>query len=96
MAADTMAPIVARTKQAGVWNVPTMAVMAVNVGTIDTKELLVRPELQYIAKDYIDQWLALRARSNIPKQTSDIIQANRLQLLKALNDAGARILLAGC
>ena len=88
-----MAPIIALTKQTRVWNVPTMAVMAVNVGTIDTKQLVRRPELQYIAKDYIDQWLALRARSNIPPQTSDIVQANRLRLLKALNDAGACILL---
>ena len=88
-----MAPIVAQTKQAGVCNVPTMAVMAVNVGAMDTKELVRRPELQYIAKDYVDQWLALRARANIPKPTSDIIQANRMRLLKALNDAGARILL---
>ncbi|PYQ94538.1 MAG: amidohydrolase [Acidobacteria bacterium] len=92
VAADAMVPIVAQTKRAGVWNVPTMAVMVVNVGTIDSKELVVRPELQYIAKDYIDQWLALRARSHIPKQTSDVIQANRMHLLKALNDAGARIL----
>jgi imidazolonepropionase-like amidohydrolase len=90
---DAMAPIVAQTKQTGAWNVPTMAVMAVNIGAIDLKELVARPELQYIAKDYVDQWLALRARSNIPKPTSDIIQTNRLHLLKALNDAGARILL---
>jgi imidazolonepropionase-like amidohydrolase len=88
-----MAEIVAQTKAAGIWNVPTMAVMAVNVGTVDTKELLARPELEYIAKDYIDQWLALRARADIPKPASDIIQANRLHLLRALNDAEARILL---
>jgi cytosine/adenosine deaminase-related metal-dependent hydrolase len=62
----------------------------------DTNELVTRPELQYIAKDYIQQWLALRARSTIPKQTSNVIQANRLRLLKALNDAGARILKRPC
>lgn len=90
---DAMASIVMQTKEAGVWNVPTMAVMAANVGAIETKELAARPELQYIAKDYIDQWLGLRARSHIPKSVSAIIQANRLRLLKALNDAGARILL---
>jgi imidazolonepropionase-like amidohydrolase len=88
-----MAPIVAQTRRANVWNVPTMAVMAVNIGMDDTKELLARPELQYIAADYIRDWLALRARSGIPRQTSEIIQANRLHLLAALNDAGARILL---
>ena len=93
VSAEAMAPIVAQTKQAGVWNVPTMAVMAVNVGTIDNKELVTRDELHYIAKEYIDQWLALRAQSKIPKRTADIIQTNRLHLLKALNDAGAHILL---
>jgi imidazolonepropionase-like amidohydrolase len=91
--ADTIAPIVAETKDAGVWNVPTMAVMAVNVGTVSTNELVKRPELRYIARAYIEQWLALQTRSNIPKPTSEIIQVNRLRLLKALSDAGARILL---
>jgi imidazolonepropionase-like amidohydrolase len=93
VAVEAMAPIVAETRRAAVWNVPTMAVMAVNVGVIDTNELVARPELQYIAKDYVQQWLALQARSTIPKQTAKIIQANRLRLLKALNEAGARILL---
>jgi len=93
IAAEAMAPIVAQTRQAGVWNVPTMAVMAVNVGAIDTKAVVKRPELQHIAKDYIDQWLELLARSSIPRPTSEIIQMNRMRLLKALNDAGARILL---
>jgi imidazolonepropionase-like amidohydrolase len=90
---QAIAPLVAETKAAGVWNVPTMAVMAANVGAIETSELTDRPELEYIGKDYIDQWLALLARSNIPPATSSILQANRLHLLKALNDAGARILL---
>ena len=90
---ETMAPIVAETTRSGVWNVPTMAVMAVNVGMEDTKALVRRPELQYIASEYVDQWLELRRRSNIPKPVSEIIQVNRMRVLKALNDAGAGILL---
>jgi serine/threonine-protein kinase len=37
---DAMATIAAGTKAAGVWNVPTMAVMAANVGVLDTRELI--------------------------------------------------------
>jgi hypothetical protein len=91
--AEAMTSIVEETKQAGVWNVPTMAVMAANVGAIDTKALANRPELEFIASTYVEQWLQLRAKSSIPKPVSEIIQTNRLHLLKALSDTGARILL---
>jgi adenine deaminase len=70
-----------------------MAVMAANVGAIDTKALANRPELEFIASTYVEQWLQLRAKSSIPKPVSEIIQTNRLHLLKALSDTGARILL---
>lgn len=89
---EAFVPIVAKTTSAGVRNVPTMAVMAANVGAIETTELLARPELRYIAKDYIDHWLLLRARTNIPRNTADVIQANRMRLLKALSASGATIL----
>src|SRR5262249_48548522 len=90
---EQLAPIVTETVTAGVWNVPTMAVMAVNVGVVDTGELTARPELDFIARSYVDEWLAIRAKSTIPRPVAEIIQTNRLHLLKALSDAGARILL---
>jgi imidazolonepropionase-like amidohydrolase len=92
LSTDAMLPIVVRTKQAGAWNVPTMAVMAVNVGTVENGELLARPELEYIAASYADDWLRLRARANIPKDIATIIQTNRMRLLKLLHDQGARLL----
>jgi imidazolonepropionase-like amidohydrolase len=88
-----MLPIVARTKQAGAWNVPTMAVMAVNVGTVDNNELLARGELEYIAGSYVDDWLRLRDRADIPKDVAAIIQDNRMRLLTLLHQQGARLLL---
>jgi imidazolonepropionase-like amidohydrolase len=93
LSAAAMLPLVTRTKQSGAWNVPTMAVMAVNVGTVDNSELLARGELEYIPASYVDDWLGLRSRSNIPKNISTIIQANRMQLLKLLHEQGARLLL---
>jgi len=90
---ERLAPIVTETVTFGVWNVPTMAVMAVNVGVVDTAELTARPELQFIARSYLDEWLSIRAKSTIPRPVAEIIQTNRLHLLKALSDAGARILL---
>jgi imidazolonepropionase-like amidohydrolase len=93
LTSEAMAPIVSETTAAGVWNVPTMAVMAVNVGELTNQELTGRSELEYIGRAYIDEWLALRAKAGIPKPVSDVIQKNRLHLLKALNDRGARILL---
>jgi imidazolonepropionase-like amidohydrolase len=93
LSVDAMLPIVRKTKAAGVWNVPTMAVMAVNVGTMDNDALLARPELEYIARSYVDTWLGLRARADIPRDVARIIQANRMQLLKLLHSEGARLLL---
>jgi imidazolonepropionase-like amidohydrolase len=93
LSVDAMLPIVRKTKAAGVWNVPTMAVMAVNVGTADNDALLARSELEYIARSYVDDWLGLRARANIPRDVADVIQANRIQLLKLLHAEGARLLL---
>jgi imidazolonepropionase-like amidohydrolase len=90
---EAFQPLIEKTRAAGIWNVPTMAVMSINVGTVpDTGELLERSELQYVARSYIDDWLKLRAQSNIPKATADIIQTNRMHLLKGLHDAGAGIL----
>jgi hypothetical protein len=91
--AEAITSIVKETTQAGVWNVPTMAVMAANVGAIDTQQLATRPELEFVASVYVEQWLGLRMKSTIPKPVSEIIHTNRLRLLKALSDAGARILL---
>ncbi|HEY7169535.1 MAG TPA: amidohydrolase family protein [Vicinamibacterales bacterium] len=88
-----MLPIVERTRESGAWNVPTMAVMAVNVGTVDDDELLARPELEYLAGSYVDDWLRLRGRANIPRGVATIIQDNRMLLLKLLHDRQARLLL---
>ena len=89
---NSIIPLADATRKAGIWNVPTMAVMAANVGAADVTETMTRHELEYIDREYVDQWVALRARSNIPPPVSEVIQANRLRLLKAMNDAGARIL----
>jgi imidazolonepropionase-like amidohydrolase len=70
-----------------------MAVMAVNVGTLDNEALIARPELEYIARSYVEEWLRLRARNTIPRDVAGIIQANRMQLLRLLHMEGARLLL---
>ena len=42
-----------------------MAVMAANVGVVDTQELAARPELQFIARSYVDEWLAILEPADI-------------------------------
>jgi hypothetical protein len=78
---------------AGVWNCPTMAVMEANLGLVDEAVLLSRPELAYVPEAFVKQWLKIRSYGNPPRAVSEAMERNRRNLLKALNDANARILL---
>lgn len=90
---EKLLDVVRRTVDAGVWNTPTMAVMEANLGIIDTAHLLSRPELEYIPEAFFKQWLKIRSFGNPPKAVSEVMQKNRMILLKALSDANAPILL---
>jgi hypothetical protein len=93
VAREKVLEVVRRTLDAGTWNCPTMAVMETNLGLIEEARLLSRPELEYVPEAFVKQWLKIRSYGNPPRGVSEAMEENRMTLLKALNEAHARILL---
>lgn len=89
--------LAARTRAAGVWNVPTQ-VLFENLASDEPGEVLAaRPEMRYMPAAVVAQWV--EAKKNLANQLG---QANlvrlvevRRQLIRALQDSGAGLLL-GC
>jgi hypothetical protein len=86
--------IVARTRQAGVWNVPTQILMDNLAGSESADELAARPEMRYWFPNQIEQWKNTK-REFEQEPASRRLQwlLVRRQLIKELYDAGGRILL---
>jgi len=100
-----MAKLARKTREAGVWNVPTMAVW-VDFYSKDTGEELLRkkPELQYLSHTLVDQWIRGKNALLRPplrgfmgfvpaSATGDRVIEVRRKMLRALHEAGARIAL---
>lgn len=86
--------IITRTRQAGVWNVPTQVLMDNLAGSESADELAARPEMRYWFPNQIEQW------KNTKREFEQEPAARRLQwllvrrqLIKQLYDAGAGLLL---
>jgi imidazolonepropionase-like amidohydrolase len=83
-----------KTKQYGVWIVPTMALWEVFFGPESADELLKRPELRYLPESMRAQWtkqkqsLAAQRNAGDAKQTLEL----RRKMLSALYKAGAPIM----
>jgi imidazolonepropionase-like amidohydrolase len=90
-----LADVVKRSKAAGVWVVPTMALWEVLFDTIDLKTLRNYPELKYVSQQAVDQWTAAwNDRLNqMPRDAATNIINNRVKILRALNEGGVRILM---
>ncbi len=88
--------IVRRTREAGAWVVPTMALWEVLIGARDLETLLAYPELRYMPPSMVENWIrAHRARVNDPRydrKRAERIAANRKEILRALHRGGVRIL----
>lgn len=86
--------IVARTRQAGVWNVPTQILMDNLAGPESADELARRPEMRYWYPNQIEQWKNTK-REFEQEPASRRLQwlLIRRQLIKQLHDAGAGLLL---
>jgi len=92
-----LALILAKTRQAGAWVVPTMALWEVLINALPLEELKKYPELRYTTPREIEQWSTAYERRKLtpfykqgdPKQ----IAANRIALLRAMSRAGVRILM---
>jgi imidazolonepropionase-like amidohydrolase len=92
-----LADVVRRTKTAGAWIVPTMALWETLIGYTDMNTLAAMPELKYAPPQQVEQWkTAHQNRLNQPnfdRKKAELIATNRMRILKALHDGGVRILL---
>ncbi|HEV2668049.1 MAG TPA: amidohydrolase family protein [Blastocatellia bacterium] len=92
-----LADVVRRTKTAGAWIVPTMALWETLIGHTDLSTLAAMPELKYAPPQQVEQWrTAHQNRLNQPnfdRKKAELIATNRMRILKSLHDGGVRILL---
>lgn len=92
-----LADIVRRTREAGAWVVPTMALWEVLLGTLPLEELQAYPELRYMPPQQVAQWTNIyRQRISSPqynRATAERIVENRMRILRALHEGGVGILM---
>jgi imidazolonepropionase-like amidohydrolase len=89
--------IARRTREAGVWNVPTQTLMESFATPESAEQLARRPELRYIPRAELQRWITWKVESadgqHIPRADLDAWITARRRLIKALHDAGAGLLL---
>jgi imidazolonepropionase-like amidohydrolase len=90
-----LAAIVKKSKDAGVWIVPTSALWEVLFNTIPLETLKAYPELKYVPANAVNQWsAAYTARlSQVPREAAKNVIENRTRILRALHEGGVRILI---
>lgn len=92
-----LAEAVRKTKEAGTWIVPTMAVWEVLIGAASAEKVLAYPELKWMPRDQLANWeKSLRGRfadSQFDQQKALRVAAARKRILKALHEGGVRLLL---
>jgi hypothetical protein len=94
---ERLAEVVRRTREAGAWVVPTMALWEVLYNTADLDSLRAYPELRYVPRQQVEAWTnAFRQRMASPQfnaiASANVIE-NRVRILGALHRGGARILM---
>ena len=67
--------LVASTKAAGVWNVPTQSLIPAFMGAESTEALAARPEMRYLPKQLTDQWVT--SRDNFLKGIASVTPEQR-------------------
>lgn len=95
--ASRIAALAAATRQAGVWNVPTQSLMEHLASTTAPEQMAHWPEMRYMPPQTVAQWVQRKrdfqaAAGFTPERARRYIQIRR-QLIKALHDAGAGLLL---
>ena len=89
--------LVAKTKQAGTWVVPTMVVWETLEGPVTPESRTSLPELKYLSSQQVAQWTkSLENRLKNPKfnrDTAKIYIDNRMKILQALHKGGVGVLL---
>ena len=90
--------LVAATANAGVWNVPTQTLIEnVPAPSPTVDELLARPELDYVSRQTREQWANAKRQitgaAGYDANRARALVAVRRELIEALHDAGAGLLL---
>ncbi|HYC61556.1 MAG TPA: amidohydrolase family protein [Thermoanaerobaculia bacterium] len=90
-----LAAIVKKSKEAGVWIVPTSALWAVLFNGTPLETLKAYPELKYVPESAVNTWAKMyEARTRqIPAADAKNILANRTRILRALHQGGVKILM---
>ena len=92
-----LAEAVELTKEADAWIVPTMILWETILGYTDLDWATSLPELQYMPPATVQSWIGSHTnRVNNPNLNRTALQThvdNRMNLLKAMNEKGARILM---
>jgi imidazolonepropionase-like amidohydrolase len=92
-----LSDVVRRTKAAGAWIVPTMALWETLIGYTDLDTLGAMHELKYTPPKQVEQWKAIHqkrvSQPNFDRKKVELIATNRKRILRALNEGGVRILL---
>ncbi|HEX7153055.1 MAG TPA: amidohydrolase family protein [Thermoanaerobaculia bacterium] len=93
--AKKLAELVALSKKAGVWIVPTSALWEVLYGTIPLDTLKSYAELKYVPQTAVDNWSkAFEQRlAQMPRDEAKNVIDNRTRILRALHEGGVRILM---
>ena len=89
-----------QTRAAGVWNTPTMFLWESFFTPIAAEEMERRPEMRYATRAWLTQWgnqkrqrLAADQKDGITPEIANRHISLRRRMLKALSDAGAKILM---
>ena len=86
-----------QTAAAGTWNVPTESLFEHRVGDISVADLRNRPEMRYMPRSTVDQWVRSKEQQLEERGFSAAIAERaidiRRQLILALHRAGAGLLL---
>lgn len=92
-----MPAAVARTREAGTWNVPTLTLVE-HMASPESAEAMLRwPEMRYMPASERERWRRAKheyaARETFQPEAAQALVALRRDLLKALHDGGAPIVL---
>jgi imidazolonepropionase-like amidohydrolase len=89
--------LVVKSRQAGVWVVPTLVVWETLQGPVTLESRTSQPELKYLPAQQVAQWTrGLEARltkESFNRERAKIYIDNRMKILQALHKGGVRVLL---
>ena len=97
---DKVNELARRTRDAGVWNVPTMFLWESLYGSFAPETAAVRPEMKYAPKQWVNGWITQKrnqanalSNNGVTAELGRELLAHRRKLLKAMADAGAPLLM---